>query len=202
MSGFQDVVLVWRGTSYPVPANKLLGLVVAVEDALCDGLQRDAIIVLLGMTARPQARLAAAYAAALRYAGKQITGEQVYYQMCEEHAAENDEFSLAIQGYIADIITLINPPMAFKMAADIQKQHMTEKQKDTVPQHRGLVRDLHRLCVAGKITTPDGFWNMPPGALWWAIEDSMPEMFDIDRGTRYQRAEQLLNDALREADGE
>lgn len=41
---------------------------------------------------------------------------------------------------------------------------------------------------------------MPPFAVWWLIEDKMPEMFDVDRATRYDRAEDIFKAGKREAE--
>lgn len=70
MSAFSEVVLTWGEKEYEVSSDKVLGLVNAIEEH----------VVIEDLTAGrpPRARIAQAYAAAIRYAGGYAKPEDVY----------------------------------------------------------------------------------------------------------------------------
>jgi hypothetical protein len=70
MSIFEDVKLTWGSEEYVIPANKIMGLIEVIESAIP--------INELASDSPPRAKLAKAYASAIRYAGGTITQEEVY----------------------------------------------------------------------------------------------------------------------------
>lgn len=82
MSGFDDVVIGWKGEEYRVPPNKCMSLLAQIEQVLCpDGGAQD----LMNKLSMPQTvhltTMARTYAVALRYAGAQVTDEDVYLSL-------------------------------------------------------------------------------------------------------------------------
>lgn len=78
MSIFEPVVLEWRGEEYTVPADKVMGLIGAVEQHVT--LQR-----LLGNPGHSE--VATGYWAALRYAGCRAGREEVYADLFGHNGA-------------------------------------------------------------------------------------------------------------------
>lgn len=70
MSIFEDVKLTWGADEYVIPANRVMGLIEVVESAIP--------INELANDSPPRAKLAKAYASAIRYAGGSLEPEEVY----------------------------------------------------------------------------------------------------------------------------
>lgn len=136
--GGQQITLVWDGEEYPVPPERHMLLIACVEDALTKdygegALDVQAVQLLSRISGPPHARLALAYAAALRFAGARIKFDDVYWKMCKEFAQDEAETGIAVQGYVAGLFEILNPPMAMRLAAMAQKK--TEPlSKKTKPQ--------------------------------------------------------------------
>lgn len=100
MSTFSEVVLTWGEKEYKVPPDKVLGLVNAIEDH----------VVIEDLTAGrpPRARIAQAYAAAIRYAGGYAKPEDVYA------ALFNTEDQQRIFGVIDALLCVMIPPESLR----------------------------------------------------------------------------------------
>lgn len=77
MSRFDDIKLGWNGRDYKIPANRVLGAIMRIEDittlqelALCA--RREQV---------PLGKVASAYGAVLRYAGADVEDDDVYAGM-------------------------------------------------------------------------------------------------------------------------
>lgn len=82
---FDDVTLTWGGVDYTIPSNKMMGAIARIEDhvtmpELQQFGQRGTI---------PLSRLAAAFAAVLRYAGCKVSDEDVYEAMFDGDQAQS-----------------------------------------------------------------------------------------------------------------
>ena len=115
MKGFSPITLTWKGQDYVVPAKGQLMLVAQVEDALIAQGGGQAIDVLLRPGGPPFTRLAAAYGAALRYAGASVSDDEVYLEMHEGIARQDVDAMAAIQSAVVEMVMIISPPIGFQM---------------------------------------------------------------------------------------
>lgn len=111
MHGFEDVTFGWGGMSYTVPANRQMGLVARVEDALSGDSGRQAISVLMQREGPPYSRLAAAFGAALRYAGAAVTDEEIYLSIMEDFTKSRSDVAVKVQTVIVALLMVIAPPV-------------------------------------------------------------------------------------------
>jgi hypothetical protein len=91
MEIFNPIELSWGGKDYKVPANRVLEAVCVCEEEvtlheLAQYAQRETA---------PAGRLAKAYGAVLRYAGCQVTNDEVFSAMFRQSSA--DRINLSIQ---------------------------------------------------------------------------------------------------------
>lgn len=112
MQGFEDVTLGWKGESFTIPANRQMGLVARIEDALSGDTGRHAINVLVQRDGPPYSRLAAAFGAALRYAGAKVTDEEIYLSIMEDFAKSQADVASKLQGVIIALLMVMAPPLA------------------------------------------------------------------------------------------
>jgi hypothetical protein len=74
MGAFEDIELPWSGKTFVIKSNRVMGAIARIEDVITLAeLQAYAV-----KGAAPIAKLSMAYAAVLRYAGAQVTDEEVY----------------------------------------------------------------------------------------------------------------------------
>ena len=121
MHGFDDVTLSWRGRDYTVPANRQLMLIAKLEDALApDGGQ--AIATPFRPGGPKHTTLAQAFGAALRYAGAQVTDDEVYLSIHEDIAAKSEQaVAITIQSMILSLLAIISPPTARALAGSAKE---------------------------------------------------------------------------------
>ena len=101
MSGiFEPVHLTWKGHEYTVAADRVMRLIATLEEhvTLAD--------LLSGRP--PHARLAMAYADALRYAGAKVSEEEVYEALFQ--GEEGSRYTAVIQG----VLMMMIPPSAVR----------------------------------------------------------------------------------------
>lgn len=127
MQGFEEVKLGWGGEEFTVPANQQLMLIAKIEDALSGASNRQAIDVLLQPNGPPMARLAQAYGAALRYAGAEVTDNEVYLSIMSDIAEGNADALQAIQGAVLGLLSIIAPPVAKMLGEDLEKPEKKRK---------------------------------------------------------------------------
>jgi len=85
MAVFESRVLTWQGKDYSIPANRMFGAIARVEEHVTRSQLIDAIL----NQSVPYTKLAAAWVAALRYAGAIVTNEQAYEALCEKSDADS-----------------------------------------------------------------------------------------------------------------
>lgn len=74
---FEPVKLTWKGRDYVIPPEQVLKLLAMVEDVITLG--ELSTYMLSGRT--PLAKLSKAWGIALRYAGAQLTDEEIYGEL-------------------------------------------------------------------------------------------------------------------------
>ena len=111
MQGFEAVTLSWRGQSYTVPANQQMMLIAKLEDALSGESGKSAIEVLFRNGGPPHTALARAFGAALRYAGADVSDDEVYLSIHEDIAASSTKQAFTkLAGMIVTLLAVISPP--------------------------------------------------------------------------------------------
>lgn len=130
MHGFEDVKLTWDGEDFTVPADRQLMMIAQIEDALAgdDGVQ--AIGVLLRKEGVPYSRLACAYGAALRYAGCDISNDDVYLSMMEGLSQNKSEMVAQIQSATMAMLSIVSPPMGRILRGGIEKKTPVSQNTD------------------------------------------------------------------------
>ena len=117
MNGFEPVTLSWKDEDFTVPARSQLMLIAKIEDALAGDTGDVAIDILFRRKGPPHSRLAAAYGAALRYAGAKVTDEEVYLSIHEDIAsASRAQVAAKIQAMIVGLLAVISPPVTRAIA--------------------------------------------------------------------------------------
>ena len=117
MHGFEDVTLTWQGKDYVVPANRQMMLIAKIEDALGGEAGDQAIAVLFRRNGVPHSRMAAAYGAALRYAGASVTDEEVYISIHADIATQSrDAVAALVHRMLMGLVAIISPPTAKAIA--------------------------------------------------------------------------------------
>ena len=111
MQGFEDVTFGWGGKSYTVPANRQMGLVARVEDALSGDSGRQAISVLMQREGPPYSRLAAAFGAELRYAGADVADEEIYLSIMDDFTKSRSDVAAKVQSVIVALLMVVAPPV-------------------------------------------------------------------------------------------
>jgi len=106
MAVFEPATVEWDGAEYTVPASRVLGLIAAVEDhvtlkELSDWSQSGNA---------KTARLAKAYAAALRYAGCDVPADEVYDAIFDGAA------QASVLASIGALLVLMIPPKRLRGA--------------------------------------------------------------------------------------
>lgn len=113
MHGFDDVTLSWADKSYTVPANQQLMLIAKIEDALAGDTGEQAIALLMRKNGPPHSRMAAAFGAALRYAGAGVTDEDVYLSIHQDIASGSKmQVATKVNMMILALLSIISPPVA------------------------------------------------------------------------------------------
>lgn len=103
MSGFDDIKLGWGGKVYTIPARKALGAIARIEQVitlkeLTQFAQRETA---------PMAMLAQAYGSVLRYAGADVTDEDIYTGM---FGAAGQDVSAVIAEAVQTLMLMMIPP--------------------------------------------------------------------------------------------
>jgi len=121
MHGFDDVTLTWRGQSHTVPAKSQLMMIAKIEAALApDGGQ--AVNVLFRNGGPQHTRLAQAFGAALRYAGADVSDDDVYLSIHEDIANRSaDQVAATVTNMIFALLAIISPPTARALAQSIKE---------------------------------------------------------------------------------
>lgn len=118
MKGFEAVTLTWQDESFTVPANDQLALIAKIEDALCGADGTSATIELLRPGGPRHTVLAAAFGAALRHAGAEVSDEEIYLSIQSDFAAESADASVKINAAIFALLSIVSPPVAMVAAGE------------------------------------------------------------------------------------
>ena len=109
MAAFQPVVLVWEGKDYTIPADQVLRCIAMIEEVCTLG---DLARAQLGKI--PVARLSMAFGIALRYAGAQVTDDEVYDGM---FTAKGADLMRQVRDKVSMLQQLMIPPGHLQAAA-------------------------------------------------------------------------------------
>ncbi|MEM9523644.1 MAG: hypothetical protein AAF982_06575, partial [Pseudomonadota bacterium] len=129
MKGFEPVTLTWRGASFTVKAEDQLRLIAEIEDALSDSKGTPAVLSLMRPGGPGYARLSAAYGAALRYAGADVTDQDIYLSINEELSEGDPTAAIRMQNAIIGLLAIVSPPAYRRL--------MMEDAEDTMGKPQG-----------------------------------------------------------------
>lgn len=128
MRGFEDVTLSWRGVDYTVPANRQMMLIATIEDALSGDSGKQALTILFRREGPPYSKLAAAFGAALRHAGANVSDEEVYLSIMEDMANRSKaEVTAMVQETVIALLSIIAPPAARAITGDAKPEDAEKK---------------------------------------------------------------------------
>lgn len=113
---FEPVTLSWAGQSWTVPPERQLPLIAAVEDTLIGPNGEPAVQMLTRRGGPGYARLAAAFGAALRHAGADVTDDAVYLEFQRAFADRDQTVIMVSQAAIMGLMAIISPPLALVLA--------------------------------------------------------------------------------------
>jgi predicted ATP-dependent serine protease len=116
MRGFEPVTLTWKGEKHTVPAEAQMMLIAEIEDALSGNSGIQAISVLMRAEGPPYSRLAAAFAAALRYAGAKVSDQDVYLSIMAGLGKSDGAIAVTIQNAILALLSIVAPPIAAQIS--------------------------------------------------------------------------------------
>jgi hypothetical protein len=100
MGAFTDIELVWGDLVYTIKSFRVMGAITQIEDVITF----NEIAAFMRRGTAPMARLCQGYAAALKYAGAKVTGEDVYSAVYAE-----PEMQLAVLKAVTSILALALP---------------------------------------------------------------------------------------------
>ena len=132
MHGFQPVTLTWKGARFTVAPEDQLRLIAEIEDALRD--QRTgapAIAVLTRKGGPSYGRLAPAYGAALRYAGADVTDDEVYLSIAERLGDGDPTVAIETQSACLGLLAIIAPPLHRRITSDDAPEKPTGEGSET-----------------------------------------------------------------------
>ena len=131
MKGFEEVKLGWKGEWFVVPPERQLMLIAEIEDALSGASGRQALDVLLRKEGPPYSRLAAAYGAALRYAGADVSDQEVYLSIMEDISSGDANQAIAVQSAVMALMSIIAPPLGKRFREAMQPEKPEPEEADT-----------------------------------------------------------------------
>jgi hypothetical protein len=107
MAIFEEVRFGWNGREYKIPPDQVMRLLAQIEDVVTMGdLYRYSV------SGRPPlAKLATAYGLALRYAGANVSDEEIYVGMFK---SKGKELQTTVVRAIQALLSLMVPPAALQ----------------------------------------------------------------------------------------
>jgi len=175
-----------EGETFTIPANRQMGLVARVEDALSGETGKQAITILMQKEGPPYSRLAAAFGAALRYAGATVTDEEIYLSIMEDFTKSRADVALKLQTVIVALLMIIAPPLGKAVSAPAggrnSKKGLTQN----------FIRSAYGVAVGQGWVSPSEYWALAPGEFWWLVDAHKPEIDVPD----YDDLLTMLNEAI------
>jgi hypothetical protein len=101
MSLFESQTLMWKGETYVIPSNRMLGAIATIEEHLT---VNEMVVAAFG---RPSmVKIARAFGALLRYAGCKVSDDEVYQSIFDPQANHVER----IQEALAVFLMIMTPP--------------------------------------------------------------------------------------------
>ena len=109
MAAFEEVRLTWGGKPYVIPPDGVMRAIAIAEDIIT----LDELARAVQKQAIPRVRIAEAFAAVLRYAGANVTADDVHAGMF----AKGGDQGVAALAALNVLMSLMLPPSSFKAEA-------------------------------------------------------------------------------------
>ena len=116
--GFLPISLSWKGVSYPVAENRVMGLLQAIEDGLNPDGDRSVIQLLTAPGGPPLTRTARAYSNALAFAGCKVTLTEVYLSFQRAMAQGGVHTELTVVELTGGLLRLLFPDLDLTFKTD------------------------------------------------------------------------------------
>lgn len=126
MRGFEPVTVAWKGETYTVEPDRMLMLIAQVEDALSGGSGKQAVQILTQSGGPNYSALSRAFGAALRYAGADVSDEEIYLSIMDDFADRKADVAVKVQQAIMALLAIIAPPIALALSGDDEKKHQPQ----------------------------------------------------------------------------
>jgi len=115
---FRDLELEWQGVVYSIPANRIMGAIARIEEVVTlPELQAYA-----QRGTAPVAKLSMAFGSVLRYAGADISDDEVYAAALAENAEESGGVLTAVM----NVMQIMIPPDVLKNQSATAVRETTE----------------------------------------------------------------------------
>jgi len=115
---FRDLELEWQGVVYAIPANRIMGAIARIEEVVTlPELQAYA-----QRGTAPVAKLSMAFGSVLRYAGADISDDEVYAAALAENAEESGGVLTAVM----NVMQIMIPPDVLKNQSATAVRETTE----------------------------------------------------------------------------
>jgi len=110
MGVFRDLELEWRGTVYKVKAHRVMGAISRIEEVVTLPELREYAL----RNTAPLAKLSMAFGAVLRYAGANVSDEEVYAASMEDAGGNDSGVLVAVMA----IMQIMIPPASMQAIKD------------------------------------------------------------------------------------
>jgi hypothetical protein len=101
MGAFQDIELDWKGRTYVIKAHRVMGAIYRIEDVIT----LNEFTEYAQRGAAPIAKLCGAYSSVLKYAGVNVSPDDVYAEVFK--SADQQE---AVMGAVINLMQMMLPP--------------------------------------------------------------------------------------------
>lgn len=123
-SAFDDVKLIWRDREYTIPARNMMGAIARIEDHVTmPEMQRFG-----ERGTAPMAKLASAFASVLRFAGAQVSDDEVYAAMFEGADAQ-----MQVATSIQTLLAMMVPKRVRNKVATKTDEELETEAKNSLP---------------------------------------------------------------------
>lgn len=117
MSIFEDITLGWDDKKYVIPSDRVMGAIARVEEHVT---MRELAEYASSPSGSRFARVSMAYASLLRYAGAQVTDEEVYKKLTKVFTGDDkkDNSAPVIYAAVFGLLSLMLPPDSMRDLGD------------------------------------------------------------------------------------
>ena len=106
---FEDIKIKWDGTEYTIPSKKVMMAIALIEEHVTFSELGEAVRKRGGFSL---VKISAAYGSVLRFAGAEVSDEEVYGELLS-----NEKMATNLQSVLNGLLAMMIPPSAIKDAS-------------------------------------------------------------------------------------